>query len=71
METNGYFGVTSVTNHPDTFDLHSWDPFGTAGYDVFGDQEIRCRRAEMGATNYDVAKDWANPGCQSKNVYGP
>jgi len=42
----------------------------------FGDQEIRCMRAVYNLTGEDInknvfpEKDWANPGCQSKELWG-
>lgn len=40
-------------------------------YSQIGDNEINARAAEREAYNYDIFKDWAKPGCQSKDEYGP
>ena len=61
-------GVSSDPANPDTFnvDLQILD------YAAYGDDEVRCRKKELSLTvPYDQKKDWANPGCQSKEVYGP
>lgn len=65
-------GIKSDPNDPDTFLLQSL--FGLAsGYGKLGDNEVRCRKKELSLTvKYDATKDWADPGCQSKeHPYGP
>jgi hypothetical protein len=58
-------GIRSNTTDPDTFRLGG-------DYSGYGDDEIRCRKKELQLTiPYFSARDWANPGCQSKNRYGP
>ena len=47
---------------------HVWE---SLDYATYGDEEIRCRKAELNVTNYYPRLDWANPGCQSKNQFGP
>jgi len=41
-------------------------------YSAYGDNEIRGRKKELthGIT-VEPSKDWANPGSQSKNKFGP
>jgi hypothetical protein len=39
-----------------------------------GDDEIRCWLSETNVVinvNYYPSMDWANPGCQHKNQFGP
>jgi hypothetical protein len=65
-------GIKSDPNDPDTFQLQLL--FGLAsGYNAIGDSEVRCRKKELSLTvSYDPKKDWADPGCQSKeHPYGP
>ena len=60
-----YNGIKSDPSDPDTFNMG-----GT--YASYGDQEVRCRDIELHLTiAYHKDKDWANPGCQSKNKFGP
>ena len=40
-------------------------------YITYGDNEIRCRNMEKSELSYNARADWANPGCQSKNQFGP
>jgi hypothetical protein len=64
--------IKSDPNDPDTFQLQTL--FGLAsGYGKIGDNEVRCRKKELSLTvPYDPKKDWADPGCQSKeHPYGP
>ncbi len=65
----GLNGVNSDPNDGDTF--HMRDTYG-AVYSSYGDNEIRCRKKELTLTiKYFPKQDWANPGCQSKNQFGP
>lgn len=61
-------GINSNSADPDTFNLRSIFP----GYSAYGDNEVRCRKKELspGITVLPAA-DWANPGCQSVNQFGP
>lgn len=59
-----YQEVNTVSNDPDTYNIGG-------GYSTYGDDEIRCRKIELSPVSYDASKDWANPGCQSKNQFGP
>ncbi|MEE9368189.1 MAG: hypothetical protein V3V05_04915, partial [Pontiella sp.] len=63
-----YLGISTATNHPDTFDMAGI--FGYSGYYDYGDEEVRCRVSELNVS-YDTTKDWANPGSQSKIKWGP
>lgn len=58
-------GINSDPNDPDTYNMGG-------GYSGYGDNEIRCRKKELtpGISVVPTA-DWANPGCQSKNQFGP
>jgi len=61
----GYDGVYTDINDPDTYNLGG-------SYATDGDQEVRCRKAELNLTiKYYPELDWANPGCQSYNQWGP
>ena len=65
-------GVNSNPANGDTYGLGA--AFGYApgtGYWLYGDNELRCRKKELTPGPYDPALDWANPGCQSKNKFGP
>ncbi len=58
-------GINSDPNDPNTFNMGG-------GYSSYGDNEVRCRKLEL---NLSISiypdLDWANPGCQSKNKFGP
>ena len=63
-------GVKSNPADSDTFNVALIMNF--LGYKGYGDDEIRCRSNERNLTvPYYRTKDWANPGCQSKQKYGP
>lgn len=60
-----YDAVASDSNNADTYNMG-----GT--YSSYGDNEIRCRKLELNLTiTIYPDRDWANPGCQSKNKFGP
>jgi hypothetical protein len=41
-------------------------------YSVYGDNEVRCRKIEMThSIGVYPTLDWANPGCQTFNRFGP
>jgi hypothetical protein len=65
-------GLNSNAASGDTYGLGAYfnDPPGT-GYWRYGDNELRCRLKELVPDPYSPALDWANPGCQSKNKFGP
>ncbi len=65
-------GVNSNSANADTYGLGPafGNPLGT-GYNLYGDNELRCRKKELSPGPYFPALDWANPGCQSKTVFGP
>ena len=60
-------GVETLVDNPDTYNMASYN----TAYETNGDNEIRCRKAELNVTNYHPRRDWANPGCQSKTQFGP
>ena len=62
-------GIATETSKPDTFNFIRHFP--KSDYDSYGDDEIRARQAECAAYGYDIFKDWAMPGSQSKSVFGP
>jgi hypothetical protein len=63
-------GVRSDSANADTFNVALSMNF--PDYKKYGDDEIRCRTNERNLTiHYYPKKDWANPGCQSKQRYGP
>jgi hypothetical protein len=65
VEEPSYNGVNSDPNDPDTFNMGGI-------YSGYGDNEIRCRKIELNLTiPIHPNLDWANPGCQSKNPFGP
>ena len=68
LEIAGFMGVMTAVNHADTYDL----AFRELEYATYGDEEIRCRAHQV---NLNVQlfpeRDWANPGCQHKNQWGP
>ena len=61
--------LRSDPNNADTYNLAgSIDP----DYSRYGDDEVRCRKKELRLTiPYYPKKDWADPGCQSKEKFGP
>lgn len=61
--STSYGGVASDFNTSDTYHM---------AYGTYSDQELRCRKKELTLTiNIYTNLDWANPGCQSKNMFGP
>lgn len=65
VEEPTYDGVNSNPNDPDTFNMGG-------GYAGYGDNEVRCRKIELNlAIPIHPERDWADPGCQSKNKFGP
>jgi hypothetical protein len=63
-------GVKSNSADSDTFNVAVTADY--AEYQTYGDGEVRCRTNERNLTiSYYPKKDWANPGCQSKQRYGP
>lgn len=60
-----YDGIASDPRNPDTYQMGG-------GYSTYGDNEIRCRKKELDhSITYYPKLDWANPGCQSQNSFGP
>lgn len=61
-------GLSTLVNDGDTYGMSSFNPV----YISYGDNEVRARKKEV---DYSVKsypeKDWANPGSQSKNQFGP
>lgn len=58
-------GMTTHPNNPNTYNLDEV-------YQKYGDDEVRCRKIEQSLSiPMYPASDWANPGCQHKNQYGP
>ena len=63
-------GVATDPNNPDTFNVDV--EFPGLGYNTNGDQDIRCQLRELDMTiTLHPERDWANPGCQHKNQWGP
>ena len=56
--------INTDPQNPDTYNMGG-------AYSQYGDDEIRCRKKELIPVGYDVSKDWAYPGCQSKKPFGP
>lgn len=69
-ERNGDDGVYSNDFDQDTFKLSE---LFTGDYDEYGDEEVRMRKLETEDLSdmYHEDLDWANPGCQHKNKFGP
>jgi hypothetical protein len=66
---SGLDGVNSDPNDGDTYRMQS--TYGSV-YVNYGDNEIRCRKKELSLSiQYYPKLDWANPGCQNKNQFGP
>jgi hypothetical protein len=60
--------VSTNPNDSDTFRMR--DTYEV--YETYGDNEIRCRKKELKLTiQYFSKYDWANPGCQNINQFGP
>ena len=69
-ERNGDGGVYSNDFDQDTFGLSR---LISADYASYGDNEVRMRRLETEdfSDMYHEDLDWANPGCQHTNKFGP
>ena len=62
-------GISTLSTNADTFGLAA---VIHPDYATYGDDELRCREKEiLSPVQTYPLKDWANPGCQSKNKYGP
>ena len=61
--------IRSIITESDTFGFH--EEKGMEDYKSYGDDEVRARRAERKAYDYDIFQDWAMPGCQSQLPCGP
>ena len=63
-----YRGIMTDPYDPDTYRISDWYPES----EEYGDQEIRCMYLERETiiTVYPE-HDWANPGCQHYNQWGP
>ena len=58
-------GMATHPDNPDTYNMGG-------RYKSYGDNEIRCRKKEMFRLIPVYPNlDWANPGCQHKNQFGP
>lgn len=62
-------GIPSATNNADTYNMTE---FWGSVYQDYADDEIRCRLRELDLS-FEIypEKDWANPGSQSRNQFGP
>lgn len=69
-ERDGIDGCFSNDWNPDTYRLSE---LISECYSTYGDEEVRMRLLENGDLSdmYDEKRDWANPGCQSKNKFAP
>jgi hypothetical protein len=56
--------INTKVNDPDTYNMGG-------RYATYGDNEIRCRNKELGPVSCNPNADWANPGCQHTNQFGP
>jgi hypothetical protein len=65
IEESSFDDINSDPNNPDTFNMGG-------GYSAYGDNEVRCRKIELNQTILIYSEsDWANPGSQTKNKWGP
>ena len=76
VETNGIFadGVFAVKTDKNRKDTYGFALIpGFSEYAEYADEEVNARFAEESAEAkvYDIFKDWAKPGCQSKDPFGP
>lgn len=64
-EEGTFDGMATHPNNSDTYNMGG-------GYKSYGDNEIRCRKMEtLRLIPVYPSLDWANPGCQHKNQFGP
>jgi hypothetical protein len=69
---DGVPDIFEPTLHGIATDPNNANTYNIPGRGTDGDDEVRCLRLEMDLTiPYYPGKDWANPGCQHKNQYGP
>ena len=70
-----YDGISTDLGQPDTYQICQFytDPrTGICPYPTYGDNEVRARVYELrGHEVYYPAHDWAKPGAQSIEQYGP
>jgi hypothetical protein len=59
-----YQSIATDPQDPDTYQM-------SGSYSSYGDNEIRCRNIELSPISYSPRLDWALPGCQSKDQFGP
>ena len=72
MDEFTYGGISSDFQKRDTYELGT--RYNNPDFGLYGDQEIRCflRERDMDdKVKFYPEKDWANPGCQHKNQFGP
>ena len=61
-------GLSTLVKDGDTYGMSAFNP----GYISYGDNEVRARKKEVDYSVKSYPKlDWANPGSQSKNQFGP
>jgi len=64
------YEISTTQTATDTVDSCGFGSlFPNSNYDLYGDQELDARRAELGVSGNDV-NDWANPGKQTTPPYG-
>jgi hypothetical protein len=67
-----YGGMSSDPNKADTYNVATY--YNYTPYAQSGDREIRCLLRELDVDDKIKVfpeKDWANPGCQHKQQFGP
>ena len=71
VEADGVKAVKTDKNRKDTYGFALIRGFSK--YAEYADDEVNARFAEESAEakGYDIFKDWAKPGCQSKDPFGP
>lgn len=70
QEDAGTYGFVTVSSLSDSYGIGQADE-GFDEYTKYGDNEINARLAERQAYGYNIFQDWAKPGCQSKDAFGP
>jgi len=69
-EISGTYGVKTATNHPDTYNAAKI--MKNPRYNKTGDNEINAvYQSKTNPFPFHPTKDWANPGCQHKEQWGP
>ena len=64
--------LSEISSNPQISDTYDLAQTIYSGYSSYGDNEVRCRHKELNVPFLIYPeRDWANPGCQHKNQFGP